>query len=309
MTFFRTKKSPIKRLTAFLLVPGFIYAILLFWPADNRVEDIPFYADNSFNVIAHGNGRALLPGNTLEAAVNALSVGADILELDIHLTADNILVVRHDETIDSTTNGTGRIAEMTLAELSLFDVGFNEYDYPEKVAEKGIRIPTLESFFVALPANRFLIELKPQDTKAVGHLCQLIKEYDLINQVIVGSFHSSVLRNFRQQCPEIPTSLGEEEAQWMVVLNWLGLGHLYDPPGYSVQLPVEQDGIRVISQSLVDTARKLNLKLDVWTVNNVQEMTHLIDFGVDGIITDRPDLLDVVAGKLAVKARDRKAVY
>jgi len=309
MAAFLTKRVLAKRLTASLLAVGFIYAILLLWPADNRVEDIPFYADNSFNVIAHGNGRALLPGNTLEAAVNALSVGADILELDIHLTADNILVVRHDETIDSTTNGTGRIAEMTLAELSLYDVGFHEYEYPGRIAEKGIRIPTLESLFVALPENRFLIELKPQDTKVGRYLCQLIKEYDLINQVIVGSFHSSVLRNFRQQCPGIPTSLGEEEARWMIILHWLGLGHLYDPPGYSVQLPVEQDGIRVISQSLVETARELNLRLDVWTVNNVQEMTDLIGFGVDGIITDRPDLLDAVAGNLAVKVRDRKAAF
>jgi glycerophosphoryl diester phosphodiesterase len=298
-----------RKLTLSLLVAGFVYTTLLLWPADNRLEDIPFYADNSFNVIAHGNGRALLPGNTLEAAVNALSVGADILELDIHLTADNILVVRHDDTIDSTTNGTGRIAEMTLAELSLFDVGFNKYDYPEKIAEKGIRIPTLESFFVTLPANRFLIELKPEDTKAGGYLCQLIKEYGLLNQVVVGSFHSSVLRSFRQRCPEIPTSLGEEEAQWMVVLSWLGLGHLYDPPGYSVQLPLEQNGIRVVSESLVETARELNLKLDVWTVNNVQEMADLIIFGVDGIITDRPDLLDGVAGNMAVKAKNKNAVF
>lgn len=298
-----------RKLTASVLVVGFVYATLLLWPADNRVDDIPFYADQSFNVIAHGNGRALLPGNTLEAAVNALSVGADILELDIHLTADNILVVRHDDTIDSTTNGTGRIAEMTLAELSLYEVGFHKHDYPEKVAEKGIRIPTLESLFVALPTNRFLIELKPEDTKAGGYLCQLIKEYGLLNQVVVGSFHSSVLRNFRQRCPEIPTSLGEEEALWMVVLSWLGLGHLYDSPGYSVQLPLEQNGIRVISQSLVETARELNLKLDVWTVNNVQEMTDLMGFGVDGIITDRPDLLDGVAGKLADKAKNRNAVF
>lgn len=288
--------SSIKTLIISGLVIALAYIALLLWPADNRVEDIPFYADNSFNVIAHGNGRALQPGNTLEAAVNALLVGADILELDIHLTADNILVVRHDETIDSTTNGTGKIAEMTLAELSLYEVGFHEYDYPEKVADKGIRIPTLESFFVALPANRYLIELKPEDSKTGGFLCQLVRDYGLVNQVIVGSFHSSVLRKFRQQCPEIPTSLGEAEAQWMVVLNWLGLGHLYNPPGYSVQLPLEQDGIRVVSQSLLETARKLNLKLDVWTVNNVQEMTDLVKLGVDGIITDRPDLLDRVVG-------------
>ena len=151
-----------RKLISSLLVVALVYATLLIWPTNNRVADIPFYADNSFNIIAHGNGRALQPGNTLEAAANALSVGTDILELDVHLTADNILVVRHDETIDSTTNGSGRIADMTLAELSWFDVGFNEYDYPGKVAEKGIRIPTLESLFVAFPTNRFLIEIKPE---------------------------------------------------------------------------------------------------------------------------------------------------
>ena len=301
--------SLIRKLIVPVLVVALAYTTLLLWPADNRVEDIPFYADNSFNVIAHGNGRALLPGNTLEAAVNALSVGADILELDIHLTADNILVVRHDETIDSTTNGSGRIAEMTLAELLLFDVGFHKYDYPDKIAKKGIRIPTLESFFVALPANKFLIELKPEDNKAGGYLCQLVKDYGLLKQVVVGSFHASVLRDFRQRCPEIPTSLGEAEVMWMVVLSWIGLGHLYDPPGYSVQLPLEQDGIRVVSNSLLETARELNLKLDVWTVNNVQEMADLISFGVDGIITDRPDLLDGVVEKVAGKARIKKAVF
>jgi glycerophosphoryl diester phosphodiesterase len=288
------KSTLIRTFNVSLLAIAFVYVVLLLWPVDNRVDDIPFYADNSFNVIAHGNGRELLPGNTLEAAVNALSVGADILELDIHLTADNIVVVRHDETIDSTTNGTGKIADMTFAELSMYDVGFNEYDYPEKVAERGIRIPTLESFFVAFPAGRFLIELKPEDFITGEYLCELLREYGLFNQVMVGSFHSSVLRGFRQHCPEIPTSLGEDEAKWMVLLSWFGLGHLYNSPGYSVQLPLEQDGIKVISSSLLETVRKLNLKLDVWTVNNTQEMADLIKFGVDGIITDRPDLLDGV---------------
>ena len=72
------------------------------------------------------------------------------------------------------------------------------------------------------------------------------------------------------------------------------MGHLYNPPGYSVQLPLEEDGIRIVSGSLVETIHQLNLKLDVWTVNNVDEMAGLIKLGVDGIITDRPDLLDGV---------------
>ena len=86
----------------------------------------------------------------------------------------------------------------------------------------------------------------------------------------------------------------EEEARWMIMLSWIGLGHLYNPPGYSVQLPLEEDGIRIVSGSLVETIHQLNLKLDVWTVNNVDEMAGLIKLGVDGIITDRPDLLDGV---------------
>jgi glycerophosphoryl diester phosphodiesterase len=283
-----------RKLAFITLVVVVVYSALWLWPQNNRVADIPFYTDKSFTVIAHGNGRALMPGNTLEAAVNALSVGADILELDVHLSADNILVVRHDETIDSTTNGSGKIAEMTLAELMLYEVGFHEYDYPNMIAEKGIQIPTLESLFLALPAKRFLIELKPQDDDTGYFLCQLIKEHKLNKQVIVGSFHAPVLRRFRQKCPEIPTSLGEQEVFWLVALNWIGLGHLYNPPGYSVQIPLEQSGIRTVSRSLIETARDLNLRLDVWTVNNVQEMTQLVNLGVDGIITDRPDLLDRV---------------
>ena len=82
---------------------------------------------------------------------------------------------------------------------------------------------------------------------------------------------------------------------WIVALSWVGLGHLYDPPGFSVQLPLEQDGIKVVSRSLVETTlRELNLSLDVWTVNSVHEMKELINLGVNGIITDRPDLLNGV---------------
>ena len=287
----------LKKFAYSLVAISVVYLVLLLWPANNRVADIPFYASNSFNVIAHGNGRALSPGNTLEAAEVALSVGTDILELDIHLTADNILVVRHDETIDSTTNGSGRIAEMTLAELSRFEVGFHKYDYPDKVAERGIRIPTLESLFERFPNNRFLIELKPLGTEAGEALCRLVREYKLFHQVLVGSFHSTVLQDFRRKCPEIPTSLGEQEVRRMVILSWFGLGHLYDPPGYSVQLPLEQDGIRIVTEPVLETARRLNLKLEVWTVNNAQVMADLIHLGVDGIITDRPDLLDRVLSK------------
>ena len=268
--------------------------MLLILPAYNRVPAIAFYQNQTFNNIAHGTGRELLPGNTLEGALNAVAVGADIIELDVHLSEDNVVVVRHDDSIDTTTNGSGLIAAMTLAELQAYKVGFHETDYPDKVAPDGISIPTLESLFVALPDKRFLIELKPDDTETGIRLCQLVLAHSLQDQVIVGSFYSSVLQKFRHLCPEVPTSLGEEEARVLVLLSWIGLGHLYNSPGYSVQLPSEYYGVKLISRSLIQAASELNLRVDVWTINDPQEMMDLIDLGVSGIITDRPDILQAI---------------
>jgi len=267
------------------------YILLLMLPIYNRVAPTAYYQTNTFDILAHRNGGALLPGNTIEAGVNALAVGADVLELDVHLTEDNVLILRHDATIDSTTSGSGRIAEMTLAEIQAFDVGFHEIDYPDLVAAPGIKVPALRSLFERLPASRFLIELKPSNTAPADELCRLIKEYGLVNQVVVGSFHDSVLSHFRKICPTIPTSLGETEATWLVLLGKFGLGHLYDTPGYSVQLPMGEDGF-IVTPSLVKAIHQLNMRIEVWTINDPQTMQNLMDMGVDGIITDRPDVLE-----------------
>ena len=267
------------------------YILLLMLPIYNRVAPMAYYQTNTFDILAHRNGRALLPGNTIEAGVNALDAGADVLELDVHLTADNVLVLRHDATIDNTTNGSGRIAEMTLAEIQAFDVGFHEVDYPDLVAAPGIKVPTLSSLFERLPASRFLIELKPSNTAPADELCRLIKEYGLAHQVVVGSFHDSVLSHFREVCPTVPTSLGVTEATWLVLLGKFGLGHLYDSPGYSVQLPMGEDGF-IVTPALVKAIHQLNMRVEVWTINDPQTMQNLMDMGVDGIITDRPDVLE-----------------
>ena len=277
-------------ITVVLIAAGYSYLLAL--PAAKHPQSIAFYQPDAFSVIAHGNGRALMPGNTLEAGVHALAVGADILELDIHLTADNHLVVRHDDIIDTTTNGAGVIAEMTLAAIQQYDVGFHEIDYPELAGPDGIVVPTLESLFQQLPESRFLIELKPENTDAADRLCSLITQYSLAKQVVVGSFHSSVLRYFRATCPSVPTSLGQTEVVSLLALSLLGLAHLYESPGVSVQLPWRYGGVAFLSASLVDTLHRLNLKVEVWTVNDPAIMRVLINMGVDGVITDRPDILD-----------------
>ena len=100
-----------------ILVLACFYGALWLFPEPAPMDDIPFYSDSGFSVIAHRGGRGLVPGNTIEAAINAVNIGSDIIEVDVHLTADDVLVVRHDASIDTTTNGSGQISAMSLSEI------------------------------------------------------------------------------------------------------------------------------------------------------------------------------------------------
>jgi glycerophosphoryl diester phosphodiesterase len=272
-------------LTAFL-----VYFVLLLIPGYPPVDEIPFYRDSGVSVIAHRGGRGLVPGNTIEAAKNAVDIGSDIIEIDVHLTVDNALVVRHDTVIDTTTNGSGLIANMALSEIQRYDVGFHEIDYPDKAWKTSLRVPSLKSLFTALPNQRYLIELKPKTLPAADALCQLILEHKLQNQVLVGSFHSSVLQYFRRSCPSIPTSLGKSEITLLVLLERIKLGHLFNSPGYSIQVPINYGDFAILTPGLVKLAQNLNMHVDVWTVNDPVELKIVSNIGVDGIITDRPDI-------------------
>jgi glycerophosphoryl diester phosphodiesterase len=266
-----------------------VYFVLLLIPGYPPVDEIPFYQDSGVSVIAHRGGRALVPGNTIEAAKNAVDIGSDIIEIDVHLTADNTLVVRHDAMIDTTTNGTGLIANMTLSDIQAYDAGFNEIDYPEASWEIPLTVPSLDSLFTALPNQRYLIELKPRALPPADALCELILEHKLQNQVVVGSFHSSVLQYFRRSCPSIPTSLGKSEITLFVLLERINLGHLFKSPGYSIQVPIKYGDFAILTSGLVKLAQNLNMHVDVWTVNDPVELEFVSNIGVDGIITDRPD--------------------
>ena len=109
--------------------------------------------------------------------------------------------------------------------------------------------------------------------------------------MIVGSFHSETLKYFREQCPIVPTSIGQSEMVWLVLLERLKLGHLFKTESYSIQVPVSYGGYRILSPSLVDLVHSLNMRVDVWTVNSPEVMKEVISMGVDGVITDYPDRL------------------
>ena len=142
-----------------------IYLILDLWPA-SQAPATQWHRDGPpVLVMAHGGGQGIGPQNTIEAARLSAAAGADVIELDVHLSADGHLVVIHDATIDATTDGTGAIRDMTLDEIQAFDAGvvFRNASGEASFVDKGVVVPTLRSIFEALPEARYVIEIKPDD--------------------------------------------------------------------------------------------------------------------------------------------------
>lgn len=280
-------KKLVYALAAFLLV----YAGLR-WGIEPTQKSHPYFADSGFAVIAHGAGQGLAPKNTLAAAITANRVGADILEIDIHASRDGVLVLSHDDTVDEMTDGSGNIREMTFAQLQALDAakGFKP-EAGSPLMGTGVKITALSDLFDALPEAHYIIEIKQLEPAIYTPLCKMIRQHGLQNQALVASFYTQPLVAFRAECPEVATSLSQEEVTKLVVLEKLGLSHLYDMPGQALQLPRRSGVIEIITPSFIAAMHRRGVKVQVWTINSLDEMRELMALGVDGIITDYPDRL------------------
>jgi glycerophosphoryl diester phosphodiesterase len=239
------------------------------------------------------------PSNTLAAFDHAMELGVDVLEMDIHQTKDGAIVLMHDATVDRTTDGSGAIKEMTLAEIRGLDAGYYWTDddgatYPYR--GQGIQVPTLEEIFQSYPDMRMNIEIKQETPSMVRPFCQLIHTYNMQDQILVATFHKATVEEFRAACPDVITSMVEPEIQLFFGLNAAYLGALFQAPGTAFQVPTTSSlpvigEVDVITERFVRVAHSHNIQVHAWTINDPAEMERLIALGVDGIITDRPDLL------------------
>jgi glycerophosphoryl diester phosphodiesterase len=245
-------------------------------------------------VFAHRGGGGLYPENTLEAFQYSAQMGVDVLELDVHSTADGALVVMHDATLDRTTNGTGRVNQMTLAELKKLDAGYHFTPDGGKTFPfrgKGVTVPTLQEIFEALPDKTYNVEPKQAEPSIVGPLCDALHARKMTDKTIVGSFRQQAIDEFRAQCAEVATAATPAEVRDFLALYKLGLGETYRPPMQVLQVPQRLGALEIVSKDFVDTARRLNLQVHVWTINETADMQRLIEMRVDGIMTDYPDRL------------------
>jgi len=259
-------------------------------------EEYKVFASQTFRplVIAHRGGAGIAPENTLFAFKRSVELGVDILELDIRSTVDGELVVFHDATVNRTTDGTGVVAAMTFDEIKKLDAGFrwtNDGGKTFPFRGKDIKIPTLREVFEAFPAVKINIEPKHNMPSPVKPLCDLIKEFNRTDKVIVGTFQDEVLQDFRQTCKGVATSASPSEVSFFLAKYKLGLSASYSPEMQVLQIPEKLGSLQIVTEDYIKAAHERNLDIHVWTIDDIADMKRLIAIKVDGIMTNYPDRL------------------
>jgi len=225
-------------------------------------------------IFAHRGASAYAPENTLAAFNLAHQQGANAIELDVKLSADGIPVVIHDTTVDRTTNGSGRVADLELATLQKLDAG------------EGQQIPTLAEVFDSLGGkiliNIELTNYKSPNDQLVDKVVKVIEKHGLSESILFSSFFSKNLKRAAQLLPQTPRGLLALPG----LLGWWARTWGFRLGNYQALHPIYKN----TTPKLIARAHRMGRRVYVWTVNAADEMRQLADWNVDGIITDDPQL-------------------
>jgi len=243
--------------------------------------------------VAHRGGAGLAPENTMDAFRSAVERwDADMLEMDVRATRDGRIVVIHDPTVDRTTDGTGAIAEMTWAQLSEVDAGygFRDADGTRSFAGKGVHIPLLDEVLETFPNVRINVETKV--AAAARGVVEAVRRHGAERRVLVAAEREAWRRDARGYHGPWGASRTQLWRFWMThrVPGMRG----YTPRADIFQIPDVRWGHTFPTRAFVAAAQRRNIPVHVWVVNEESRMHELLDIGVDGIQTDRPDRLDRV---------------
>jgi glycerophosphoryl diester phosphodiesterase len=251
----------------------------------------PWAAADRPLVFAHRGGSLLAPENTLAAFDRAVAEGVDGLEMDVHLSRDGQAVVCHDATVDRTTNATGAIASMTSRELAAVDAGWNfsSGNGARPFRGRGLGIPTLREVVARHPGVRLIVEMKDNEPPLAEAVLDVLRDQDALARACLGSFHADVLALVRRLQPQVATSGASSEVRWALYRSWFGL--FPRSTAYrALQVPERREATRIVTPRFVRAAHRAGLAVQVWVVNAPEDMRRLLSWGVDGLITDRPDV-------------------
>jgi glycerophosphoryl diester phosphodiesterase len=245
--------------------------------------------------LAHRGASALAPENTIEAFRLAVEAGAGGLELDVHMTRDGHIVVIHDATVDRTTSGTGAVSEMTLDELRRLDAGHNfspDGGPTRPYRGRGVRMSTLGEVFREFPGVAVNIDIKVGSPGIEESVLGVLRETNASEHVLVVSTSHAIVKRFRKVSGgHVTTGASKWEIGVFYLLSRLRLERLVRPAYDALQVPLRHRGIPVVTPRFVRAAHARGVRVDVWTINQADEMRRLLDLGVDVIMTDRPGML------------------
>jgi glycerophosphoryl diester phosphodiesterase len=238
----------------------------------------PYLDHPGILAFAHRGGAGVAPENTLPAFAAAVDMGFRYLETDVHLSRDGVLVAFHDEVLDRVSDGTGRIGDLPWSAIAEVRVG-------------GHPIPRLDELLEHLPGAH--VNIDPKHDGAVEPLADLLLRMGAVERVGIGSFSDRRLARMRQRCgPRLCTSTGPVGVSRLLLANrGVPIGRLGSA---CAQVPVRRKGLTIVDERFVRTAHRRGLQVHVWTVDTAAEMEHLLDLGVDGLMTDHPAILKQV---------------
>ncbi len=245
--------------------------------------------------IAHRGGALVAPENTLHAfRMAAERYRTQMLELDVHLTRDGEVVVAHDPTLERCTNGSGPLAALTLAELRRLDAGFHftpdgGRTFPFR--GQGVRIPTLREVLRAFPGMHINLEMKPETPGTEDVLHQVLREEQALGLVCMGSEHDSVAERLAARMPDACHFYPRDALIAYVLAVRAGEAPPVDPRYTVIDMPLYFGEMRLVDEDFLRAAVRHGKWVNVWTVDDPDEMRRLVSLGVGGIMTDRPDLL------------------
>ncbi|WP_407270784.1 glycerophosphodiester phosphodiesterase [Radiobacillus sp. PE A8.2] len=302
------KTSKIIRVLAIIII---LYLVNLVLPRTNTNLDASWFPSEQQGplVIAHQAGNQERPSSTNLAFEHTVEIGVDILEFDVAITKDDQLITIHDLTVDRNTNGTGKVREKTYNEIKALNAGYgleDENGQPIRdqqnnpYIESGAYIPNLEEIFTKYGDKKMVIELKDsgEDGKNSARVFwNLVEQYDMQDQIVVASFDKGTLQALRELSDnQVITAASEGEMYPFYAFHRLGLPvfnnlasfeMLHIPLGYTIK-GVDID---LTTKAILRDAHKRNMAVYYWTINDKEQMRELVKLGVDGIMTDRPELL------------------
>lgn len=326
------KKHPILKIVISVLAVILIFLLVInIIPPKKNVDHSPFVLEKGAlpMIAAHRGGGVSNPENTLLAFREAVyTIGVDIIESDLYLTKDGYLVYNHDAYIDRTCNINGDlspeavealceqeenrhyISDMTLDQLRQYNFGYyfedrsgvRIYKDAADLEGLGLQIATADQLFAEFyesnPELLFIVEIK-NDGEAGREACRILYETlrqypGYLNRIVIGTFHDEIEEELKTSYPDLLRGASMGAATDFIVTQYLGVNLFNQSDFACLQIPTSFGRIPLDSKGLIDRAHRRNIAVQYWTINDADEMRHLIELGCDCIMTDDPELLKEV---------------